>query len=143
MEQSNGETHRDRSRPSLAEVFRPVATAPTQAPAGSLDPSGIGKLVEHEVAALLQAAEAEAGRIRSKALAGVKMAEAKVASLQQQVQSTLAQLEEIAGRIEQTPSDDEQAENESVFETRGDREPVAPSIPPSAEVVRLLRENLT
>jgi len=143
MEQSNGEAHKDRSRPSLAEVFRPAATAPAKTPAGSLDPSGIGKFVEHEVTALLEAAAAEAGRIRAQALAGVKMAEAKVTSLQQQVQATLAQLEELAGRIEQTRSPEERAEGQPVFETLGDREPLAPSIPPSAEVVRLLRENLT
>jgi hypothetical protein len=186
MEQSNGEAHKDRSRPSLAEVFRPVATAPTEAPAGSLDPSGIGKLVEHEVAALLQAAEAEAGRIRSKALAGVRMAESKVAALEQQVHSTLAELAELAGRIEApvapseglragieptragieptragieppragieptragieppVPADDRrEAAPLSVFDPAL-REPVAPNIPPSDEVVRLLREHLT
>jgi hypothetical protein len=180
MESTNGEAHQRASLSSVPEVG-PVATAtaPAHDAAQSLDPSGIGRFVEQEVSALLDAAEAEADRIRSKALAGVRMAESKVAALEQQVHSTLAELAELAGRIEApvtpseglrarieptragieplragieplragieppAPADDRrEADPLSVFDPAR-REPVAPNIPPSDEVVRLLREHLT
>jgi hypothetical protein len=157
MESTNGEAQHHGSLSSVPEVG-PVATAPAREAAQPLDASGIGKLVEQEVRGLLDAAETEADRIRSKALAGVRMAEAKVAALEQQVHSTLAQLVELAGRIEQAPqawiqetapaevrADDHEADepaSPSVFDATR-REPVAPNIPPSDEVIRLLREHLT
>lgn len=124
-----------------------------QAP--SLDPTGIGKLVEHEVAAMLGAAEAEAGRIRSRALSGVRMAEAKVVALQRHLDSTLAQLRELAEGIEQTPRAIHQLETElptatgaatelpAVIEAAPDPERPAPRVTPSEEVVRLLRQHLS
>jgi hypothetical protein len=70
------------------------------------------------------------------------------------VESTLAQLGELAVRIEESlpavdPRDERPAAKvEPKVETAkvepgGGREPVAPNIPPSAEVIRLLREHLT
>lgn len=161
MESANGEAHERASLSSVPDVGQ-VATAPAEDAVKPLDASGIGRLVEQEVKGLLDAAETEADRIRSKALAGVRMAEAKVAALEQQVHSTLAQLVELAGRIEQAPQawiqptartePEPQAEDggddrdepapPSVFDSAG-REPVAPNIPPSDEVIRLLREHLT
>jgi len=155
MEHSNGDSQPDVWSTSRTLAVSPgvteTATADTPAPdpAQSLDPTSIGKLVEHEVKALLDAAGADADRIRSRALAGVRMAESKVTALRQQVESTLAQLGELAGRIEESlpavdPRDESLAPKvEPKVETGGGREPVAPNIPPSAEVIRLLREHLT
>lgn len=155
MEHPNGDSQLDAWSPSARALVvsqgateSAAAAAPAYDPAQSLDPSGLGKLVEHEVKALLDAAEADAARIRSKALAGVRMAEAKVTSLQQQMESTLAQLGELAGRIEAAspiidPTEAAPSPKVETVETSHGREPVAPNIPPSDEVVRLLREHLT
>jgi hypothetical protein len=187
MEETNGDAQHQGGVSTVPVMVSPVETAPESNPAPSLDPSVIGRRVEQEVSAFLEAAQAEADRIRSKALAGVKMAEAKVAALQQQVASTLAQLGELAQRIEPSapvapadptvpkgsmeglaerfarrgalvarnepiarngdagvaePTTDPVAEAAaSVFEAPAER--AAPTIPPSDEIVRLLREHLT
>jgi len=47
-----------------------------------LDPSHIGRLVEREVATMLEAAQVEADRISATAMGVVRKAEAKIAALQ-------------------------------------------------------------
>lgn len=67
-----------------------------------LDPSSIGKLVEQEVQTMLGAAAAEADRISSTAVAVVRKAEAKIAALQLDLDSAIAELRELAERTEAT-----------------------------------------
>lgn len=114
---------------------------------------------------MLGAAEAEAGRIRSRAMSGVRMAEAKVVALQRHLDSTLAQLRELAEGIEQTPRAIHRLETElptaieaatelpaaigaatelpTMIEAAPDPERPAPRVTLSEEVVRLLRQHLS
>ena len=68
----------------------------------SLDPGSIGRLVEQEVANMLDAAEAEADRISSKAVVVVRAAEEKIEALQHDLASAVAQLRALAERTERT-----------------------------------------
>jgi hypothetical protein len=149
-------------------VVAPVESAPAQNGASVLDPSGIGRRVEQEVNALLEAAQADADRMRAKAIAGIRMAEAKLAAMQQQMAATLAQLSELAERIEPGRPAERRSLAErfaangsrpteraaeaaaqtappvpSVFDPPAKEERPTPSIPPSEEIVRILREHLT
>jgi hypothetical protein len=156
MEETNGDANGTVS--STAVAVAPVESAPAHEGTTALDPTGIGRRVEQEVNTLLEAAQAEADRLRAKAIAGIRMAEAKVAALQQQMESTLAQLSELAERIEPGRPAERQSLAErfaangsrpaqpesSVFDPPPQKEErPAPGIPPSAEIVRLLREHLT
>lgn len=69
-----------------------------------LDPSRIGRLVEREVATMLEAAQAEADRIGSTAMGVVRKAEAKIAALQLELDAAVAELRELADRTERTVS---------------------------------------
>lgn len=178
MEQMNSDETEAVSSASV--LVAPVESAP-QNGTSALDPGGIGRRVEQEVNALLEAAQADADRIRAKAIAGIRMAEAKLSAMQQQMASTLAQLSELAERIEPGRHTDLRADVQPVagarpaaeaqqvaerrslaerFAANGSRpaerpvpsvfdppspkeERPAPSIPPSEEIVRILREHLT
>jgi hypothetical protein len=164
MEETNGD---GTATVSVAPVLAPVDIAPAHDTATALDPSGIGRRVEQEVNALLEAAQVEADRIRAKAIAGIRMAEAKVTALQQQMATTLAQLSELAERIEPGKPAERQSLAErfaangsrpvepvakvstsaqpeaSVFDPPAKDEKPATGIPPSEEIVRILREHLT
>jgi hypothetical protein len=174
MEQMNGDETGAVSSASV--LVAPVESAPHNG-TSALDPGGIGRRVEQEVNALLETAQADADRIRAKAIAGIRMAEAKLSAMQQQMASTLAQLSELAERIEPgrrtdlqpvgsaRPTAEAQQATErrslaerfaangsrpaerpvpSVFDPPSPKEErPAPSIPPSEEIVRILREHLT
>jgi cell division septum initiation protein DivIVA len=165
MEETNGD---GTATVSVAPVVAAVESGSTHNTATALDPSGIGRRVEQEVNALLEAAQVEADRIRAKAIAGIRMAEAKVTALQQQMATTLAQLSELAERIEPGKPAERQSLAER-FAANGSRpaervtngstpaqpeasvfdpppakdEKPATGIPPSEEIVRILREHLT
>jgi hypothetical protein len=69
-----------------------------------LDPSHIGRLVEREVATMLEAAQVEADRISATAMGAVRKAEAKIAALQLELDAAVAELRELADRTERTTS---------------------------------------
>jgi hypothetical protein len=77
--------------------------APKTEPGRTLDPTVIGRRVEQEVAALLEAARGDADR---KALACVRMVETELTALQrafqEQIAKTLAQLAGLAERVQPT-----------------------------------------
>lgn len=98
MEETNG--HARQSDLSSGAIDVDAVTTTTE-PGRTLDPSVIARRVEQEVAALLEAARADADR---KALACVRMVETEVTALQralqEQVAKTLAQLAELAERMQ-------------------------------------------
>jgi hypothetical protein len=98
MEETNG--HARESDLSSGAIDVDAVTTTTE-PGRTLDPSVIARRVEQEVAALLEAARADADR---KALACVRMVETEVTALQralqEQVAKTLAQLAELAERMQ-------------------------------------------
>jgi len=88
--------------PARATAHGVDGDAPSAEPRRSLDPGSIGRLVEQEVANMLDAAEAEADRIGSKAMVVVQAAEEKIEALQRELASAVAQLRALAERTEQS-----------------------------------------
>ena len=86
--------------PARATAHGVDGDAPSAEPRRSLDPGSIGRLVEQEVANMLDAAEAEADRIGSKAMVIVQAAEEKIEALQRELASAVAQLRALAERTE-------------------------------------------
>ena len=150
--------------PARATAHGVDGDAPSAEPRRSLDPGSIGRLVEQEVANMLDAAEAEADRIGSKAMVIVQAAEEKIEALQRELASAVAQLRALAERTERSapttqrslagsapttqrsPSDGIPAvltEPPAAMRAVANDDPPALDIPASEEVVRLLRQHLT
>lgn len=70
----------------------------------TLDPGSIGRLVEQEIASMLDAAQAEADRIGSEAMVVIRAVEEKIEALQQELSSAVAELKAFAARTERSAS---------------------------------------
>lgn len=80
--------------------------APPEPPqvGGALDPGSIGRLVEREIASMLDAAQAEADRIGSEAMVVIRAVEEKIEGLQRELASAVAELKAFAERTERSAS---------------------------------------